>query len=95
MMRKVRKIAYLGKPGEPVAMSKFSAIVCDHCDARDIIDSPVVPQHHIASICIQIDDISANVSRDRINADLCEKCYEELKQAVFRLTTQQPREVPR
>lgn len=71
-------------------MSKFSAIVCDHCGARDVVDSPVVPHNDIrrVSVAITID----GTSPPNTNADLCEKCRKELHDGIVCLMTQQPME---
>lgn len=65
-------------------MSKFSAIVCDHCDVRDV-DGPCVPVNSIRERIITIE-------LDTYKPDLCVKCFNELKEAIFRLTTQEPRQ---
>lgn len=66
-------------------MSKFSAIVCDHCDVRDILEGPSIPINGISERIITIE-------LDKHTPDLCVKCFGELKDAVLRLTTQQPRQ---
>ena len=75
-------------------MSKFTAIVCDHCDLRDVIDSPVIPQNDImsVSVAIIIDGVAGHSKAPpNINADLCGNCRMELYNLVMRLMSQRPR----
>lgn len=64
-------------------MTKFTAIVCDRCDVRDIFDRP--PINNVKTIDITIEG-------NAITVELCQKCLSRLKEEVARLTTQQPRE---
>lgn len=68
-------------------MGKFSAITCDHCDARDIIESP--PIHNIKNVktTVIVDNEYSPAAR-QVETDLCEKCRDALCQEVFNLMTQ-------
>lgn len=78
-------------------MSKFSAIVCDHCDKRDVLENPSV--HGIKSYQLQIipyeqatnPQVVLPVPLTDMKADLCDECYKFLTDAVFTRMTQQPR----
>lgn len=75
-------------------MSKFSAIVCDHCDKRDVLENP--PVHGIKSYQLKIypyvevggttQAIPAPLTD--LKADLCDECYKVLTECTFNLMTQ-------
>lgn len=72
-------------------MARFSAITCDHCDARDVIEHP--PKNDIKSYALTI-HVGTNRTADpikKVNADLCAACYKTLEDAIFSLMTQQPK----
>lgn len=74
-------------------MSKFSAIVCDHCDVRDVLEHP--PKNGVKSYILQILPTNETGMQGdplkNVQADLCAACYKNLEDAVFTLMTQQPK----
>lgn len=77
-------------------MSRFSAIVCDHCDVRDIVDAPSTSD--IQEVFIEISVCKPDISRTTTGLggtsnkhDLCARCRENLTQTIIIATTQQPR----
>lgn len=79
-------------------MSKFSAIVCDHCDARDVLE--YLPVNGIKSYQLQIHTFVTGASTTDcvkpapltdMMADLCDECYKALTASAFSIMTQIPR----
>lgn len=72
-------------------MARFSAITCDHCDVRDVLEHP--PKNDIKSydLTIYLGTNRAGEPIKKVNADLCAACYEKLEDAIFNLMTQQPK----
>lgn len=78
-------------------MSRFSAIVCDHCDVRDVLEHP--PVAHVNGYRVRVtkedegptDGNSVPNQLTNVRADLCESCYKSLTEAIFNLSHQVPR----
>jgi hypothetical protein len=68
-------------------MSKFSAIVCDHCDVRDVLETPLVNKIKGYKLTIHPDGAGGTPIKEQ-KADLCEKCFQQLVEAVFQKMTQ-------
>lgn len=72
-------------------MSKFSAIVCDHCDVRDVLENPPVNDIKSYKVTIQLDEAGSTPINEQ-KADLCVKCFQHLMESVFQKMTQVPRQ---
>ena len=80
-------------------MSKFSAIVCDHCDKRDVLENP--PTNGIKTYNVMVLPV-LNATKSgqpeplpnaltNMTSDLCDECYKSLTDAIFTRMTQVPR----
>lgn len=71
-------------------MGKFSAIVCDHCDVRDVLEYPPVNNVKSYELTILQDGAGGSPIKEQ-KADLCEKCFQELVALISNQMTQVPR----
>lgn len=76
---------------ELVPVSKFSAIVCDHCDKRNVLESP--PVYGVRTIAVKITSADPQYPANCLEAKLCIECYQALEQAIFFHMRQVPRTV--
>lgn len=70
-------------------MSSFSAIVCDHCDVRDVLEHP--PVNGIKGVIVSL-TVGSNNPKTYAKIDLCEKCVVDLDIAIINGITQIPRQ---
>lgn len=70
-------------------MGTFSAIVCDHCDARDTTDDGSVPKHDIKNVRVEI-TIGYAPDEPIVPRDLCASCRHGLRNAIITGLRQMP-----
>lgn len=71
-------------------MSTFSAIVCDHCDKRDVLEHPPVNGINTIEIIITISGTPAK--NRQLKRDLCSDCLQMLCDAIAIHVNQVPRQ---
>lgn len=73
-------------------MSRFTAIVCDRCDARDTIDGPHSNNIKAVEVIVRLLDNNINKAPppEVRKCDLCLACREVLQTAIHVHTQQAP-----